>query len=283
MRRPIPVPVFALALALALAPAVAPAGPAEVRAVEVRVVAVEDAATLVLADGRRLRLAGIDAPLPEAAAALAELAVGRVLRLPDPAPPGRAHEDRHGRLLAQAERDDGVWLQGDLLRRGLVRVLTRPDARDRATAMLALEEEARAGGRGLWGTAAHAVRPARPEALRRDRHSIQVVEGRVVTAARVRDQVFLNFGTDWRSDVTARIGREGLKRFAAAGVDPLALAGAEVRIRGWIADRNGPMIELTHPEQLERLSAPAAPPPRPAAAADAAAQAGDDEDEGGDE
>ncbi|MGQ9364789.1 thermonuclease family protein [Azospirillum sp. ST 5-10] len=275
---------------------------ASAAAAEARVAAVVDGDTLALEDGRRLRLAGIEAPKPPpgleadrpwplaaaAATALGELAAGRTLRLPDHPP-----EDRHGRLLAQAERDDGLWLQGEMLRRGLARVMTRPDARDRAAAMLAVEAAARQAGRGLWGTAAFAVRPAEPEALRRDRHTVQVVEGRVVRAAKMRGQVYLNFGADWRSDVTARIDGPALRLFAEAGMDPLALQGAAVRVRGWIGDWNGPMIALTHPEQVERLDGAnaAAPPPSaggaavpgPAVPGPGDPAAGEDFEEGGDE
>lgn len=239
-----------------------------------------DGDTLLLADGRTVRLAGIAAPKPPpgegppgredgrrwplaeaATAALAELAVGRELRLP-----GRAPLDRHGRILAQLERTDGVWLQGELLRRGLARVATRPDARDRAADMLAAETAARRAGLGLWATAAFAVRSADPQALRGDRYSVQVVEGRVERAAKVRGTVYLNFGADWRTDVTARIDGAALKRFAAAGLDPLSLERSVVRIRGWIGDYNGPMIDLTHPEQVERVAGPdGAPGPAPAA------------------
>jgi hypothetical protein len=34
----------------------------------------------------------------------------------------------------------------------------------------------------------------------------------------------------------------------------LALEGALVRIRGWVDDRDGPRIEITHPEQIEVLA-----------------------------
>jgi micrococcal nuclease len=45
-----------------------------------------------------------------------------------------------------------------------------------------------------------------------------------------------------------------LRLFEADGLDPLQLEGALVRIRGWVDDRDGPRIELTHPEQLEVLA-----------------------------
>lgn len=269
LRRLVPLMVALLLLAAA-APAdrLPPAGAG-------RVVAVPDGDTLDLDDGRRVRLAGIDAakplpgreadrrwPLAEAAVgALRELALGHSVELRG------GVEDRHGRRLAQVVRADGLWLQAELLRRGHARVLTRPDARDLAAELLAAEAEARAARRGLWRTRVYAVRAAEDiERLRRDRDSFQIVEGRVLTAAKVRGQVYLNFAEDWRSDFSVHIGRDAQKLFAREGLDPTALQGAMIRVRGWIADRNGPMIEATHPEQIERLGDAAphpAPRPRP--------------------
>ncbi|WP_431854686.1 thermonuclease family protein [Azospirillum sp.] len=237
-----------------------------------RVAAVLDGDTFDLDDGRRVRLAGIEAakpppgreqerrwPLAEAATrALKDLAQGRTVELR-----GAGVEDRYGRLLVHAVREDGLWLQGELLKRGHARVLTRPDARDLAPEMLVLEAEARAAKRGVWSTRVYAVRSADDlDRLRRDRDSVQLVEGRVVKASKVKGQVYLNFGEDWRSDVSVHVGRDALKLFARVGLDPLALEGAIVRVRGWVSQRNGPMIEATHPEQVEVVEA-AGPLPNP--------------------
>ena len=101
------------------------------------VVEVVDGDTVVLDDGQELRLVGIQAPkqplgrpgfqawpmADEAQRTLAELALGRRITL---AAAG-ARQDRHSRILAHAERDDGLWLQGALLLRGMARVYTFPD------------------------------------------------------------------------------------------------------------------------------------------------------------
>jgi endonuclease YncB( thermonuclease family) len=248
-----------------------------------RVAAVVDGDTLDLDDGRRVRLAGIEAakpppgraderrwPLAEAAtAALKELTLGRTVELR-----GTAVEDRYGRRLAQAVREDGLWLQGELLRRGHARVQTRPDARDLTPEMLAAEAEARAARRGVWRTRVYAVRAADDlDRLKRDRDSVQVVEGRVLKASKVKGQMFLNFGEDWRTDFSVHIGRDAQKLFARAGVNPLALEGAVVRVRGWVAERNGPVIEATHPEQIEVVGDAGPVPPSPAPRRVAAKQA----------
>jgi micrococcal nuclease len=249
-----------LFLAFALWPrAAAHAAPADEPG---RVAAIADGDTLILDDGRRVRLIGIDAPRAplgparntpwrqeEAAkAALAELARGRAVSLHY----GGAPLDRYGRALAQVYRDDGLWLQGEMLVRGLARVHSFADNRARVPEMLALEDAARTARRGLWRDPFYAVR--RPEEAGRFIDSFQLVEGTIVDAAKVKGQVFLNFSPDWHTAFTARLPRDALALFKASGLDPLALKGARVRLRGWLRYDRRPMIEVSHPEQIERLA-----------------------------
>ena len=83
--------------------------------------------------------------------------------------------------------------------------------------------------------------------------TFQLIEGRVLDAAKVKGTVYLNFGADWRTDFTISIPREALKLFEVDGVDPLSLIGESVRVRGWLIKRNGPMIRAKHPKQIELL------------------------------
>ncbi len=218
----------------------------------------------------RVKLAGIQAPrrsvgppdlaswplAEEARDALASLVLGRGVVL-EPTGPGT---DRHGRLVAQAYRDDGTWIQGELLARGLARVFTFADNHARAAEMLAIEESARKRGLGLWGDPFYAVRA--PGNAGRDIGSFQVIEGRVVKAARVKNHVYLNFGADWRTDFTVSARVRDLPRFADSGLDLLSLGGRDIRVRGWLKDYGGPMIDATHPEQIEVLG-PETPYPEP--------------------
>lgn len=212
-----------------------------------------------------VRLAGIqgvkppldrpaDRPWPlalQAERALADLAVGKEVRLV----PAERPVDRYGRLTAQVHLADGRWLQGELLRQGLARVATSLDSRGEAAPMLAIEAEARRARRGLWTSPVYAV--ASPTTVRDRIGSFAVVEGDVVAARRVKDRVYLNFGHDWRDDFTVTIAKPALPLFEKAGLDPLALQGRHIRVRGWVERYNGPAIEATHPEQIEVLGEPA--------------------------
>jgi hypothetical protein len=66
-------------------------------------------------------------------------------------------------------------------------------------------------------------------------------------------RIYLNFTQDWRSDFTVSVERKDAVAFAAAGLDLKALQGKRLRVRGFLAWRNGPMIEASHPEQIELL------------------------------
>jgi endonuclease YncB( thermonuclease family) len=216
---------------------------------------------LELADGRTVRLAGVrlpaghDAFAEQARTTLAGLLAGQAVRLGTSAAP----VDRYGDLIAQVERIDGKWLQGALLEQGLAEVETRPGEVARAAAMLVLERAARTAGRGLWADPAFAPRSALrvADAI----GSFQIVQGRVLRVAPAGDYVYLNFGRDWRSDFTVRLRRVELDgRFARAGLDVLALAGRRIEVRGFVLDAGGPLIELSHPEQIQVLPDGAAAP-----------------------
>jgi endonuclease YncB( thermonuclease family) len=226
------------------------------------VVSVIDGDSLTLADGRTVRMVGIQAPkLPkgrpnfaewplahEAQAALNDLVQGRTVALHF----GGTRQDRYGRMLAQLARDDGLWVQGELIRRGLARVYTFPDNRAAAADMLALERAARADRRGLWADPFFAIR--KPEQASRFAGEFELVEGKIVDGARTENAVFLNFGADWHTAFTLRLNSEALRLFRSDGVDPLVLIGATVRVRGYIRrDRERAIIDITHPEEIERF------------------------------
>jgi endonuclease YncB( thermonuclease family) len=211
---------------------------------------------LRLADGRVVRLAGIRLPpaaedalllAEEARAALSTLLVGQEVRLAA----AEAPYDRYGRLVAQIERADGLWLQGALLERGLAQVQTRPGETARAPQMLAIEQAARAARRGLW--AKPAFRALEASVVARAAGRFRIVRGEVARVAPTERFVYLNFGADWRRDFTVRIAKEVVRGLADAGLDVASLPGRRIEIRGVVLEAGGPLIELSHLEQMQLL------------------------------
>jgi endonuclease YncB( thermonuclease family) len=246
-----------LAVAVNPVPAAAADGDVLDPGVTVVVAAVSDGDTLQLTDGRVLRLAAIMAPkgaepLADAARDALAQAIGRSLLLEF----GPRRTDRHGRLLAQAwlGRTDGTkeaWLQQMLLTRGLARVASTDETRALVPALLRLEAQARDSHRGLWADPSYRVRTPADAGDALD--SFQIVEGRVAAAALVRSGGYLNFGADYKTDFTLSFSREALQRLQESGIVFKSLQGVRLRARGWLRSFNGPLIDITHPEQIEVL------------------------------
>jgi endonuclease YncB( thermonuclease family) len=256
----------AAVLFAAAAPATAPCRAAElVPGGTATVRAVVDGDTVIIEpalDGAsEIRLVGIQAPkLPlgrpnfpewplaaDAKNVLEQFTLGREVELFY----GGRRKDRHGRLLAHLHAGP-TWVQGALLRTGYARVYSFADNRALVAEMLALERHAREQRRGIWRDSFYDVRT--PESVAVALDSFQLVQGLVADVAVVRGRAYLNFGANWRTDFTVTLAPAVVRLFAGEGVDLASYAGAVVRVRGWVKEFNGPMIETTHPEQIERVT-----------------------------
>lgn len=148
-------------LALFALSCLATAAPA--RAEEARVRFVPDGDTLILADGRVVRLAAIDAPetakeskgrrtpaqfyAEEAAALLRSLVLGKAVEI---YPAGQG-ADRHGRMVADVRLSDGRLAQDVLVSQGAAFVYPHADTPPRRIeTLLALQRQAIVRGAGFW-------------------------------------------------------------------------------------------------------------------------------------
>ena len=112
----------------------------------------------------------------------------------------------------------------------------------------------RADQRGIWGSWAYRVLSAADtERIARLKNTYQLVEGVVAAVGEAGGRFYLNFAKDWRSDFIIVVEGTDAAAFKTAGMEPKALAGKRVRVRGWVEWRNGPMIAASHPEQIELL------------------------------
>ena len=226
------------------------------------VIEVSDGDTLTLSDGLVVRLVGLQAPklplgrsrfltwpmAPESRDALKDLVLRRAVTLSY----GGTRRDRHGRALAHLHRTDGLWVQGEMIARGLARVYSFQDNRTCVTELLDIERQARVAHQGLWALDAYRIYD--PSNAFQGVDGFQIVEGRVLDAKKVRDWIYLNFGADWRRDFTVSISVRHQNLFEQKGWDLLNLQGKKIRVRGWLGLRNGPHIQATHPEQIEQYA-----------------------------
>jgi endonuclease YncB( thermonuclease family) len=212
------------------------------------VASVRDGRTLLLADGRELRLAAIEAT-DDGRDALQFLVGKRDLRLKKLG----LEVDRYGRLVAFAFADNSPQsVQQALLEQGRARVSARIGSKGCADLLLTAERAARAARRGLWADPNFA--PLRSENLARiaaARGQFALVEGKVLSVRESGATIYLNFGRRWTHDFTVTILKRHRRAFATAGIDPKRLEGYPIRVRGWVEQHSGPVIEAAVPEQIE--------------------------------
>lgn len=233
-----------------------------------------DGETVLLDDGRQVRLAGALSPRasdagardgtwpPEEAArtALAALVLGQRVELAF----GATRTDRYGRLLAHVFNTKGgerLWIQGEMLAGGLARAYALPGEGTCLTELLAHERLARNSRLALWQSHVYAPRRAHlTHNLARLRSTFQIVTGKVAKVSRTKSALYLNFGDDWRNDFTVRIGSHLLRSDPDWTSTLEALAGRTIEARGWLERRNGPMLSLTSRAELTILDGSGDPP-----------------------
>ena len=258
-----------------------------------RVAEVADGDTVVLDTGLRVTLTGIEAPYGQAAFARearaglerlvlhrpARLAYGGTRRLAPrapqtpavaagPAPAAAASpeeaaptETALAQLFVQSEGGRWIWVQQAMLVEGFARVRTRKENVARADELLAAEAQARRERRGLWALADYRVLTAeaalaRAESLpnRCNQGPFLIIEGRVRQVSANDERVYLNFGEDYRSDVTIGVYGQNVSDWSARGPAFASYEGQRVRVRGRTANRGGPLVCVDHPEQIEVLA-----------------------------
>jgi len=205
---------------------------------------------LVLDGGRKYRLDNIRIPADNSQATLDELNNTLLRKTVHVYTVGAAVSDRYGVPLVQAMRGDGGWVQGDMVSKGFAWAFSSGASRKMMLPLMRMEATARGKRRGFWSDPAYAVRT--PDDVGERRDSFQVVEGKILDVTIKKDYAYLNFGGDWKKDFTINMQKK-IRPLFGAGFTPEAWKGRKVRIRGWVESRNGPMIELTYPEQIELL------------------------------
>ncbi|MBA1273775.1 thermonuclease family protein [Stutzerimonas azotifigens] len=223
---------------------------------QVEVARVVDGDTLRLADGRSVRLIGLNTPElggggraeePFAVLARRELEArvrasgGRVgLQI------GAEAKDRYGRALAHVYDNKGANLEAALLGEGLGYFVAQAPNVDLWQCHQAAERQARDAGRNLW----RAPSVLAPDSLAQA--GFALIGARVERVERNRGGVWLEF----EGPAVLHIARQHLGRFDAAELD--ALVGRRVLARGWVIDRKGAaagqarwMLPISHPSMLE--------------------------------
>jgi micrococcal nuclease len=211
---------------------------------------VHDGDTVILEDGTRVRLLGINTPEIDGKYTQAESGgeaarrwlqkrvEGRTVRLET----DREREDKYGRLLAHLFAEDGEHLNLALVEQGLAVVSLYPPNLKYAEALLAAQQRAETAARGMWGSPAY--RPRSLDALKGKAKPgwgrWRGAPSRVEHGAHFSRLVFPS-GAEAHIDARHRALFPPLEHYLSRPLE----------IRGWASAKRGhPVFWLRHPSAL---------------------------------
>ena len=212
-----------------------------------------DGDTVEISNGNRVRLLGIDAPekgeplFEDAVRRLEELTSSGVVSI-------KMCEDLdiYGRFLGTISAQ-GSNVNLILLREGkALPMLIPPCGRPVAADILTAAARGARSGKGIYSLNGYGIIQHTDAGDHIGEHAM--VQGKIAGLHRGRKAWHLNFGSDWKTDFTAVIFRDGQQRFNALGIDPGGLVGSEVLVVGKIKRYNGPEIIVRGPDQVIPLS-----------------------------
>lgn len=220
-----------------------------------RIVAVSEGLSLIGDDGSTMRLAHVEFVRRKTGGRwlpvdgrLRDWIARRVIGL---AAGSGGSFDRGGRLLVDPLLASGRSIALELVESG--HAVFRPDL---GTApdprrMLDAEERARQASLGVW--AGGMAGPVDQGTASRLVGYYGLVTGRILHSAEARYYLYVNFGDRWSEDFTLRVPKDDINPLRRAGLDLMLLEGQTVRVRGWVFEENGPMIEIRHRHAVEVL------------------------------
>ena len=250
--------LFCFCLVPAAVAAPCPQAPGEA----VTITEVTERLELQLADGRRIRLAGLERPASgEARATGLKDELSQWLRGREVLVRALAQKpDRWGRLPAQvfgplpASAEAGAllpYVNEALAAAGSLRVEPGAETNDCLALLYEVEAQARAVKFGVWADPAFApVEAGDTEALVARSGQFTLVEGRARRVGQGRSRFYLDFGKG-RGDFSLTVQKRLARRFAQVGRPLESLAGQLLRARGVIETRFGPQIDISGPEEIE--------------------------------
>ena len=157
-----------------------------------------------------------------------------------------------GHIEGYAVREDGLFIQEEMIAQGMAFAYPSQTHFETADKLYKAEENARANRLGLWSDDQWAIKTDQQAKLMKE-DKFAIVEGVIKQVASRNNVIYLNFERDWRKDFTISIDSQKRRDFSKYGYNLMQMNGQAVRVRGWMRDYNGPMIEIFHPSQLELL------------------------------
>lgn len=218
-----------------------------VKTESVQAEAVLDGDTLVLTDGRRVRLIGVNTPEvehpPRPAEPLADDALRQLQQLAGKSPlylqVGAEPRDHYGRTLGHLYAADGRNVIAELLRQGLGFQVAIPPNLDHADCYAAAQAQARQVGAGVWSHDYFRPQPADSDRLK---GGYQRIQGRVEKVSLTKKVIWV----DLAGNVSLKLDRRHAAYLEGVTLDQVVAQsragpgrGALVlEVRGWLIDRS---------------------------------------------
>lgn len=159
------------------------------------------------------------------------------------------HNDAVGNLLVHVMTEQAVWVQADLIRKGLAWAFSSPTSRDLVVPLYAYEEAARKNKAGLWRSPEDGIKF--DATIEGTEGSFQIYEGIIQAVRPGTGYSYINFGKDPTTDFTLLIKSSDMGLFPKKFEKDLVRS--RIRVRGWVEENSGPSMYLTHPEQMQIL------------------------------
>jgi len=227
------------------------AGNALAREATVTVARVLDGDSVVLTDGREVRLIGINAPefskegpphpplAEQAQNRLRELVLGKPVSLVTE----QERHDRYSRLLAHLVVENRTGVEEALLREGLAWAIAIPPNVEWLPRLQAAEAQARTARRGVWAEPAYRARPASQLGARDT--GFRRVTGTVTRVGQSAHTIYMDLG----AALTIVIPRDDWRQWFRG--DAKSWRGRRVEARGWITTRENRLrLRIRHPAML---------------------------------
>lgn len=216
-----------------------------------------DGDTLRLADGRKIRLIGINTPElardgqpAQPLANDAKTALNRLLAQSGNRiglQYGSERFDTYQRLLAHVYLADGRSIQAALLEQGMATAFTTPPNDSGSDCYQSAEQLAMQQRRGVWALADY--QPKTLNQLGRNDEGFRRIQGRVSRINRSTGASWIMLG----EKLKIRIAANDLMYFNQSWLQNLT--GKHVEVRGWVhPDKQGFFMQLRHPDAVKIIT-----------------------------
>ncbi len=161
----------------------------------------------------------------------------------------RSQLDRYGNPAGLIYHGDNQVLQIDFLHSGAALIAPMLPVDADASTFFTAESEARIAQIGLWESPSFFTTSAQLiDLAKANRNLVRgrffIIRAKPVSIRKIGSILYMNYGDNFRDDLTLEISDRALRGFKKAWPDPEVLIGLKTEIRGYVDFKNGPRMIL---------------------------------------